>query len=137
MIRRPTRWPSRRTIIAGAIGSMMTLAAAAAAGAAWIWAGRMADPRATDTFHVSDFPALKFEPITFVSQTGVTLSGRFFPGQGGATIVLTHGYGGSEDVSRALEAGYDAHLSKPVDMDRLNQVIEGLCLERPPRADEP
>lgn len=97
MIRRPTRWPSRRTIIAGAIGSMMTLGVAAASVAAWIWAGRMADPRPSDTFHLADYPALKFEPVTFVSRTGVTLSGRFFPGNGGATVVLTHGYGGSQD----------------------------------------
>jgi dipeptidyl aminopeptidase/acylaminoacyl peptidase len=76
---------------------MMTLAAAAAAGAAWLWAGRMADPRPSDTFHISDYPGLKFEPVTFVSRTGVVLTGRFFPGHGGATVVLTHGYGGSQD----------------------------------------
>jgi CheY-like chemotaxis protein len=37
-------------------------------------------------------------------------------------IALT-GYGGEPDVRRAKEAGFDHHLTKPVDMDELARVL--------------
>ena len=40
-------------------------------------------------------------------------------------IALT-GYGQPEDVKRALEAGFDAHLLKPVDPDALATVLSAL-----------
>jgi pimeloyl-ACP methyl ester carboxylesterase len=50
-------------------------------------------------WNLADYPALAsvVEPLTVRSSTGVTLVGRFFPGRSGATIVLSHGYGGDED----------------------------------------
>jgi signal transduction histidine kinase/CheY-like chemotaxis protein len=42
-----------------------------------------------------------------------------------ALIALT-GYGQMDDVRRAAEAGFDAHLTKPVDTDRLQATIAGL-----------
>jgi signal transduction histidine kinase/CheY-like chemotaxis protein len=38
-------------------------------------------------------------------------------------LVAITGYGRSEDQKRALEAGFDRHLSKPVDFDRLRQLL--------------
>jgi CheY-like chemotaxis protein len=38
-------------------------------------------------------------------------------------IALT-GYGQESDRARAIDAGFDAHLVKPVDMGRLLEVLE-------------
>ncbi len=40
-------------------------------------------------------------------------------------LVALTGYGQPEDRTRALAAGFDAHLVKPVDPDRLNRVLAG------------
>jgi CheY-like chemotaxis protein len=40
-------------------------------------------------------------------------------------IALT-GYGRPDDVRRAREAGFDAHLVKPVDVDELGRLLAGL-----------
>jgi signal transduction histidine kinase/CheY-like chemotaxis protein len=44
------------------------------------------------------------------------------PRYAGALIALT-GYGQQKDVDKALEAGFDAHLTKPVEPDALLQLI--------------
>ena len=44
-------------------------------------------------------------------------------------IALT-GYGLAEDLRRVLDAGFDRHLVKPVDIDHLMEVI-GSCTELP------
>jgi CheY-like chemotaxis protein len=38
-------------------------------------------------------------------------------------LVALTGYGQAEDVQRALAAGFDAHLVKPVDFATLRQII--------------
>jgi CheY-like chemotaxis protein len=43
--------------------------------------------------------------------------------------VAVTGYGHDEDRRRALEAGFDAHLVKPVDLDELRAVIERLAFQ--------
>jgi len=40
-------------------------------------------------------------------------------------IALT-GYGTLEDKERAREAGYDAHLTKPADIDELQRLLRQL-----------
>ena len=40
-------------------------------------------------------------------------------------LIAFTGYGGSDDVARARAAGFDAHLVKPVDIDRLIAVLGG------------
>ncbi|WP_239470569.1 ATP-binding protein [Archangium violaceum] len=40
-------------------------------------------------------------------------------------LVALTGYGGSEARSKALEAGFDVHLVKPIDVDDLPRVLEG------------
>ncbi|MBK7863521.1 MAG: response regulator [Archangiaceae bacterium] len=38
-------------------------------------------------------------------------------------MVALSGYGQPEDKARALRAGFDAHLTKPVDLDSLHEVM--------------
>lgn len=42
------------------------------------------------------------------------------------TLVAMSGYGQAEDRAQALEAGFDRHLTKPVDFDKLADVLAGL-----------
>jgi CheY-like chemotaxis protein len=45
------------------------------------------------------------------------------PGQ--MTLIALTGYGRDEDKARALEAGFDYHLTKPVDVDALRTLLSG------------
>jgi CheY-like chemotaxis protein len=45
-------------------------------------------------------------------------------GQGIRLVALT-GYGDPEDVERTSAAGFDAHLTKPVALDRLEAILTG------------
>jgi two-component system, chemotaxis family, CheB/CheR fusion protein len=40
-------------------------------------------------------------------------------------LVALSGYGQDSDVEAAIEAGFDEHLTKPVDLDRLEQILRG------------
>jgi CheY-like chemotaxis protein len=40
-----------------------------------------------------------------------------------ARLVAQTGYGRAEDVEDALSAGFDAHLRKPIDLDRLTELL--------------
>ena len=40
-------------------------------------------------------------------------------------LIAFTGYGGSDDIARATAAGFDAHLVKPVEIDRLLAVLGG------------
>jgi two-component system CheB/CheR fusion protein len=40
-------------------------------------------------------------------------------------LVALSGYGQDADVEAALAAGFDEHLTKPVDLDRLTQILQG------------
>ena len=42
-------------------------------------------------------------------------------------LVALTGYGHPEDRKRALDAGFDAHLVKPISSDELSQVLKKLC----------
>ena len=59
---------------------------------------------------------------------GYEVARRMRAAPGGRTIglVAITGYGQAEDQRRAYEAGFDAHLTKPVAPERLKQVIAGL-----------
>jgi signal transduction histidine kinase/ActR/RegA family two-component response regulator/HAMP domain-containing protein len=50
-------------------------------------------------------------------------------GRDGVRLVAVTGYGHDDDRRRALEAGFDAHLVKPVDLDELRAVIERLAFQ--------
>jgi PAS domain S-box-containing protein len=48
---------------------------------------------------------------------------RGMPGVADATIVATTGYGREEDRTRCLAAGFDEHLTKPVDIARVQRIL--------------
>jgi CheY-like chemotaxis protein/two-component sensor histidine kinase len=52
---------------------------------------------------------------------------RASPGGRRIGLIAITGYGQAEDQRRAYEAGFDAHLTKPVAPDRLKQVMAGLA----------
>ena len=40
-------------------------------------------------------------------------------------LIAFTGYGGQDDIARARQAGFDAHLVKPVEIDRLLAALGG------------
>ena len=49
------------------------------------------------------------------------------------TLVATTGWGQEDDRRRAREAGFDEHLVKPVDVDRLQSLLDAAREEEPDR----
>jgi uncharacterized protein len=80
-------------------------------GLAWRASGRAVHPgAASQAWQLQDYPSLVADEIQIAGH-GVVLSGRFFAGRTGATVVLSHGYGGNQDemlpVAAALhQAGF-------------------------------
>jgi len=54
----------------------------------------------------------------------------------GRTIVAVTGWGQPQDVQRSRDAGFDQHLVKPIDVDKLTEVIEGV-MRTPADSDQP
>lgn len=52
---------------------------------------------------------------------------RKIPGLEGVLLVALTGYGQEEDRRRSREAGFDHHLTKPVDPEALRSILEGSC----------
>ncbi|HZH79140.1 MAG TPA: ATP-binding protein, partial [Archangium sp.] len=52
---------------------------------------------------------------------------RASAGGSNTRLVALTGYGHPEDRKRALDAGFDAHLVKPVSSDDLSQILKKLC----------
>lgn len=48
-------------------------------------------------------------------------------GFGEPYLVALTGYGQPEDRRRSAEAGFDEHLTKPVDLSRLNEVLRRIA----------
>jgi CheY-like chemotaxis protein len=44
-------------------------------------------------------------------------------------VALT-GYGMAEDIERCLRAGFDEHLTKPIDIDRLEKTVSRILAKR-------
>jgi CheY-like chemotaxis protein len=40
-----------------------------------------------------------------------------------STLVALTGYGQKKDIERALNAGFDAHLAKPVELSKLEELL--------------
>jgi two-component system, chemotaxis family, CheB/CheR fusion protein len=49
---------------------------------------------------------------------------RADPDLASACLIALTGYGQEEDRRRALDAGFDAHLTKPADLERLKRLVE-------------
>jgi two-component system, chemotaxis family, CheB/CheR fusion protein len=50
---------------------------------------------------------------------------RQLPAADGITLIALTGYGQEEDRAKALDAGFHAHLVKPIDLDQLSRVVKG------------
>jgi CheY-like chemotaxis protein len=53
------------------------------------------------------------------------------PGPGRPYLIALTGYGQPDDIKRARDAGFDAHLLKPVDPDALARVLSAVPRTRP------
>jgi PAS domain S-box-containing protein len=62
---------------------------------------------------------------------------RADPGGRNLLLVALTGYGRPEDRDRALEAGFDAHLVKPVDPDELSRLVGELAARRQTTSSSP
>lgn len=77
---------------------------------------------------------LAFESVPDIALVDIGLPGidgyevarrlRADPATCGVRLIALTGYGLESDQRRALEAGFDAHLVKPVDLDRLMELLE-------------
>ena len=50
----------------------------------------------------------------------------------GIVLIAVSGYGLQEDQRKAEQAGFDAHLVKPVDLDLLTELLERREIDDPP-----
>ena len=53
---------------------------------------------------------------------------RQMPSQQHVVLVAVTGWGQAQDKRRAIEAGFDAHLTKPVDPDAVAQLLAGAAV---------
>jgi two-component system CheB/CheR fusion protein len=56
---------------------------------------------------------------------------RAEPGLGGVCLLAITGYGQVEDQRRSFEAGFDMHLTKPVDLKKLQELFNRSQLREP------
>jgi signal transduction histidine kinase/ActR/RegA family two-component response regulator len=75
-------------------------------------------------------PEVVLLDIGLPDMDGYQVAQRIRSAGGAARIVALTGYGQAEDVQRARDSGFDAHLVKPVDFDLLRRVIGGSEPER-------
>jgi len=70
-------------------------------------------------------PDAVFLDIGLPDQSGfeVAQALRRIDGMDKATLVALTGWGAHEDRQRSSEAGFDAHLTKPADLDRVHEVL--------------
>jgi len=70
-------------------------------------------------------PDVVLSDIGLPGMTGYELAPRLrdLPGLKGALLVALTGYGQEEDRRRVREAGFDAHLVKPADLDALHALL--------------
>jgi DNA-binding response OmpR family regulator len=76
---------------------------------------------------LSDRPAVALLDIGLPGLDGYELARRLRAQLGPALrLVAVTGYGQEEDRRRSLEAGFDAHLVKPADLDELHALLAGV-----------
>jgi len=73
-------------------------------------------------------PDVAFIDIGLPKLNGYEVAQTIRKRPGGESIVLIalSGYGRAEDKARALEAGFDAHLTKPVNLETLTKILKQL-----------
>jgi len=80
-------------------------------------------------------PDIVLVDIGLPGMDGYEVARRIRSQRGAAPILVAiTGYGQADDRRRSLEAGFDAHLTKPVSPDHLTHVLAGLSRRRDKRA---
>jgi CheY-like chemotaxis protein len=76
-------------------------------------------------------PELAILDIGLPGMDGFELARRLraLPGGRACRLIALTGYGHALDRARALQAGFDEHVTKPVDTLALEALIAGLCPE--------
>ena len=69
-------------------------------------------------------PQIALLDIGLPVMDGYELAGRLREQRRDLTLVAITGYGQDADRERARDAGFDDHLTKPVDLDKLGRVLE-------------
>jgi signal transduction histidine kinase/DNA-binding response OmpR family regulator len=87
------------------------------------------DGRSAVDLVLSERPQVALVDIGLPELDGYKVAELVRASAGGANtrLVALTGYGHPEDRKRALEAGFDAHLVKPVSSEDLSQVLKKLC----------
>jgi CheY-like chemotaxis protein len=70
-------------------------------------------------------PAVVFLDIGMPGMNGYETASllRALPGAQARVLVALTGWGSEADQARSLEAGFDLHLTKPVDIDKVQHVL--------------
>lgn len=84
-------------------------------------------PTALDSF-VRRRPELCFVDIGMPGMDGYETARRMrtLPGGQGVHLIALTGYTHAEDIRKALEAGFDRHEPKPVELERLRELLATL-----------
>ena len=79
-------------------------------------------------------PSVSLVDLGLPGIDGYELARRVRAAPNGADLYLVAltGYGGTDDKARALSAGFDRHLTKPISIDELNQVLNFPTPAQPP-----
>jgi signal transduction histidine kinase len=85
--------------------------------------------RAAIALAASALPQVAFVDIDLPDIPGHEVA-RALAVQGGTRLVAVTGYGQPDDVRRALEAGFDRHLKKPVSMEDIERALGEMDLVR-------
>ena len=74
-------------------------------------------------------PQILLLDIGLPGMSGYVLAGKLreIPAIASAPVVALTGYGQAEDRRRSAEAGFAAHLTKPVDMGALRELLAALA----------
>jgi len=91
--------------------------------------GSAADGRSAIALAANALPQVAFVDIDLPDISGHEVA-RALAGQGGIRLVAVTGYGQPEDVRRALAAGFDRHLKKPVCLEDLERAVGEMDLVR-------
>jgi CheY-like chemotaxis protein/anti-sigma regulatory factor (Ser/Thr protein kinase) len=55
---------------------------------------------------------------------------RNLPGMAGATLIALTGWGSESDKARSVVAGFDHHLTKPVEFTAVEALLDGIAVQR-------
>jgi two-component system, sensor histidine kinase len=69
--------------------------------------------------------------IGLPSMDGYEVASRLRAAGNKSTLVAVTGYGQKEDIERALNAGFDAHLAKPVEFAKLEELLRSITTAKP------